>query len=372
MTGSGKTRRGTGWAALVLAGLAWLAAPAAHAVESVVNVYNWGNSIGKRTIADFEKATGIKVVYQEFDSNETLQVKLLSGNAGYDVVVPSDSFWARQVRVGLFRKIDKTRLSNVKLLDPAFMRILANEDPGNQYGLPWSWGTDGLGLNVEKVRAALGPDVALDTWALLFDPAQAAKLKQCGISMLDAPADVFGSALIYLKKDPNSTDPADYEAAYELLARVRPYIRQFNSSSYINDLAGGDICVALGWSGDVNAARIAAVNARAPYRIAYSIPKEGSILWFDMLAIPKDAPHPDAAHAFIDFVLSEQQSANLTNDTSFPSAVPSSRKWVRAGVMADPAVFPSADTIQRLRLNKPIPPDLMRLMNRLWTKLKRG
>nr|WP_323122755.1 polyamine ABC transporter substrate-binding protein [Burkholderia alba] len=345
---------------------------AASAADSVVHVYNWGNSIGKTTIADFEKATGIKVVYQEFDANETLQAKLLSGNAGYDVVVPSDIFWARQLQAGIFQKLDKSKLPNRALLDPAIMTILAADDPGNQFGVPWAWGTDGLGLNVEKVKAALGAEAPLDSWALLFDPEYARKLKGCGISMLDSPADAFGVALIYLKKDPNTASPADYQAAYELLKRVRPYITQFNSSGYVNDLAGGDICVALGWSGDVNAARLAAANARKPYRIAYTIPREGSVLWFDMLAIPKDAPHPDAAHAFIDFVLSAPQSANLTNDTFYPTAVPSAKQRVRAEVTADPAVFPPSDALRRLSLSKPIPADLTRLMNRLWTKLKSG
>jgi putrescine transport system substrate-binding protein len=357
-------------AALAFAGVTWHGMPSAQAADQVVNVYNWGNSIGKDTVANFEKATGIKVVYQEFDSNETLQAKLLSGTSGYDIVVPSDIFWARQLQAGIFQKIDKTKLPNYALLDPDIMKILAKDDPGNQYGIPWTWGTDGLGINVEKVKAALGNDAPLTSWSLLFDPKYAQKLKGCGISVLDSAVDTFGMALIYLKKDPNTSNPADYQAAYELLKSVRPYITQFNSSSYINDLAGNDICLALGWSGDINSARIAAASAKRSYHIKYVIPDEGSALWFDMMAIPKDAPHPDAALKFANFVLSEKESANLTNDTSYPSAVPSSKPLVRADVTADPAVFPSSEVIHKLSLSKPIPPDLMRLMNRLWAKLK--
>ncbi len=357
-------------AALVLGALACHGVPPAHAADQVVNVYNWGNSIGKETVANFEKATGIKVVYQEFDSNETLQAKLLSGTSGYDVVVPSDIFWARQLQAGIYQKIDKSKLPNYSLLDPEIMKILSKDDPGNQTGIPWTWGTDGLGMNVEKVKAALGNDAPLNSWSLLFDPKYAQKLKGCGISVLDSPVDVFGMAFVYMKKDPNTTSPADYQAAYELLKTVRPYITQFNSSSYINDLAGGDVCLALGWSGDVNSARIAAADAHKSYHIKYVIPEEGSALWFDMMAIPKDAPHADAALKFINFVLSEKESANLTNDTSYPSAVSSSKPLVRAAVTSDPAVFPPPEVLHKLSLSKPIPADLTRLMTRLWAKLK--
>ena len=362
----------TACAALALGGLASYGTPGAHAADQVVNVYNWGNSIGKDTVANFEKATGIKVVYQEFDSNETLQAKLLSGNSGYDVVVPSDIFWARQLQAGIFQKIDKSKLPNYGLLDPASMKLLARDDPGNQYGIPWSWGTDGLGMNVEKVKAALGNAAPLDSWALLFDPKYAQKLKGCGVSVLDSPVDAFGMALIYLKKDPSSTNPADYEAAYQLLKSVRPYITQFNSSSYINDLAGGDICLALGWSGDVNAARLAAESAHKPYHVKYVIPSESTAIWFDMMAIPKDAPHPDAALQFINYVLTARESANLTNDTSYPSSVPAAKPLIRPEVIADPAVFPPPEVFGKLIPNKPVPPEIMRLQNRLWAKLKNG
>jgi putrescine transport system substrate-binding protein len=359
-------------AALALAGLAWQTMPSAKAEDQVVNVYNWGNSIGKDTIANFEKATGIKVEYQEFDSNDTLQAKLLSGNSGYDVVVPSDMYWARQIQAGIFQKIDKSKIPNYGLLDPTIMKILMQEDPGNQHGIPWSWGSDGLGINVEKVKAALGNDVPLDSWALLFDPKYAQKLKSCGISLLDSPVDVFGMALVYLKKDPNTVNPKDYQDAYELLKGIRPYITQFNSASYINDLAGGDICIALGWSGDVNSARLAAVSAKKSYHIKYVIPNEGAAMWFDMMAIPKDAPHAGNAMKFINFVISTQEAANLTNYTSYPTAVPAAKALVRPDVLADPAVFPSPEFYHKMFVSKPMPQDLTRLLNRLWAKLKVG
>lgn len=370
VSGKSVNRLRSACAALAAAGLAWCGLPAAQAAEQVVNVYNWGNSIGKSTVANFEKATGIKVVYQEFDSNETLQAKLLSGNSGYDVVVPSDIFWARQVRANIFQKIDKSKLPNYGLLDPASLKLLQRDDPGNQFGIPWLWGTDGLGLNVEKVKAALGNDAPLNSWALLFDPKYAQKLKSCGISVLDSPVDAFGTALIYLKKDPTTTNPADYQAAYELLRTVRPYITQFNSTSYINDLAGGDICLALGWSGDVNAARLAAESAHKAYHIKYVIPVESTAIWFNMIAIPKDAPHPEAALKFIDYVLSAKEAANLTNDTSYPTAIPSAKPLIRPEVKADPAVFPPPAVYAKLIANKPVPPEIMRLQNRLWAKLK--
>ncbi|CAE6755910.1 polyamine ABC transporter substrate-binding protein [Paraburkholderia haematera] len=357
-------------AALALGGVASLGIPSAHAEDQVVNVYNWGNSIGKDTVANFEKATGIKVVYQEFDSNETLQAKLLSGSSGYDVVVPSDIFWARQLQAGIFQKIDAGKVANFSKLDPQILKLLAADDPGNRYGVPWSWGTDGLGINVEKVKAALGNDAPLNSWSLLFDPHNAQKLKSCGISMIDSPVDAFGIALLYLKKDPNSNNPADYQQAYELLKTIRPYITQFNSNSYINDLAGGDICLAFGWSGDVNSARLAAEGAHKPYHVKYVIPDGGTAIWFDMMAIPKDAPHPEAALKWINFVLSEKESANLTNDTSYPSAVPSSQHLVNPNVLADPAVFPPPEVYRRLIVGKPMPAELQRLQNRLWAKLK--
>jgi putrescine transport system substrate-binding protein len=347
-----------------------LLSAAAHADPAVVNVYNWGNSIGKDTVANFENATGIHVVYQEFDSNETLQAKLLSGSSGYDVVVPSDAFWAKQLAAGIYQPLDKTKLPNYALLDPKLMALLAADDPGHQYGVPWSWGTDGFGINVEKVQAALGKDAKLDGLDLLFDPKNAAKLKSCGISLIDSPRDVFGSVLLYMKRDPNSANPKDYQDAMTVLKGIRPYIAQFSTGSYIGDLANGDICLALGWSGDVNTARRSALDAHRAYHIKYILPNEGGPIWFDVMAVPKDAPHPDAALKWVNFVLSEQESANLTNDTSYPTAVASASKLVHADVLADPAVFPSPADFNKLFAVKPLPTEINRLVTRLWQQYK--
>ncbi|WP_321813938.1 polyamine ABC transporter substrate-binding protein [Paraburkholderia sp. J69-2] len=342
----------------------------AQADQPSVNVYNWGNSIGKATVANFEKATGVKVVYQEFDSNETLQAKLLSGSAGYDVVVPSDAFWAKQLQAGIYQPLDKSKLPNYSLLDPKLMALLQADDPGNRYGIPWTWGTDGLGINVERVQAALGKDVKLDSLDLLFDPKNAEKLKSCGISMIDSPRDVFGTVLLYMKRNPNTTNPQDYQDALALLKTIRPYVAQFSTGSYIGDLAGGDICIALGWSGDVNTARRAALDGHRSFHIRYILPKEGSPIWFDVMAVPKDAPHPEVALKWINFAISTEESANLTNDTSYPSAVPGASKLLAADVLADPAVFPQPDQFKKLFTVKPVPAEVTRLVTRLWQQYK--
>ncbi|SCK24300.1 polyamine ABC transporter substrate-binding protein [Vogesella sp. LIG4] len=357
--------------AMAVCSLLLLGMPQANADDKVVNVYNWGNAIGKETVANFEKATGIKVVYQEFDSNDTLQAKLLSGHSQYDVVVPSDLYWARQLKAGLFQKLDSGKLPNTGHLDPKIMAYLKRDDPSMRYGVPWSWGTDGLGINVEKVTAALGHAPQSD-WELFFNPQNLQKLKGCGVSMLDSPLDGFGMALQYLKKDPNSSNPQDYQDAYKLLKSIRPYITQFNSSGYINDLAEGDVCIAFGWSGDVNTARLAALGAHKKYHIKYLLPDSGTAIWFDMLAIPKDAPHPDAAHKFINFVLSDKESASLTNDTSYPTAIPAARAFIHPDVLADPAVFPPSEAYKNFITGIPLSNELQRLENRLWNALKTG
>ncbi|TKC87933.1 extracellular solute-binding protein [Trinickia terrae] len=347
-----------------------LGKPAGALAGESVSVYNWGNSVGHDTVANFQHETSIKVHYDEFDSNDTLQAKLLAGSSGYDVVVPSDAYWAKQVQAGVYQKLDKSKIPNFAHLDPALMKLLDRDDPGHDYGIPWSWGTDGIGMNLQRVRAALGADAPLDSLALLFDPKYAAKLQKCGISLIDAPMDVFGMALIYLKKNPFSTNPADYRAAYALLKSVRSYIGQFNSGSYIGDLANGDICIALGWSGDVNTSRVTALDAKRAYEIRYVIPKEGSVVWFDMMAVPKDAPNPDAALKFINFVLSDRESANLTNDTYYPSAIPGARPMIRADVLKESTVYPGPEQLRTLTPIVPLPVEIMRLETHLWQQLK--
>jgi len=346
------------------------AASGAHAEQAYVNVYNWGNSIAHDTNANFEKLTGIKVRYSEFDSNDTLQAKLLTGSSGYDVVVPSDVYFGRQLQAGIFRRLDKSKIPNLSKLDPNLMRILAGADPGNQYGIPMNWGTDGIGINVKKVRSVLGKDMPVNTWEMLYNPKYMSLLSKCGVSVLDSPVDIFGMGLYYLKKNPLSTNATDYQEVYKLLKTIRPYIGQFNSGSYPNDLAGGDICMAFGYSGDVNTARMAAKAAKNGIDIQYIVPKEGTVIWFDVMAVPKSSPNPDAAMRWINHVISEKEAAALTNETFYPTAVTGSKKLVAEDVLSDPAVYPSAEMFKHMFTVRPLPPDIMRLETRLWQELK--
>src|SRR5688572_13317943 len=275
---------------------------AAAPEEKAVNVLNWSDYIADTTVADFEQATGIKVTYDVFDSNEVLETKLLAGRSGYDIVVPTAPFLERQIKAGVFLPLDKSKLPNLKNMDPDLMQRVAAHDPGNQYSLIYLWGTIGLGYNPEQVKRALGTDT-IDSWAILLDPQNARKLAKCGIAILDAPTDVYGSVAIYKGLDPNSEKPEDLKVVEDALAAVRPYIRYFHSSSYINDLAAGEICLALGWSGDVLQARDRGAAAAKPVTGRYAVPKAGAINYFDMLAIPADAPHPDNAHAFLNYMM---------------------------------------------------------------------
>jgi putrescine transport system substrate-binding protein len=286
-------------ASVASAVLAAFGAGAASAQERVVNVYNWSDYIDESVLADFTKETGIKVVYDVFDSNDLLETKLLAGGSGYDVVVPTGPFLARQIQAGVFQKLDKAKLPNLKNMWPDIMDRLAKYDPGNEYAVNYMWGTTGIGYNVDKVKAALG-DVPVDSWDIIFKPENAEKLKGCGIHMLDASDETFAIALNYLGKNPDSKDAADLEAAGEAYMKIRPYILSFNSSAYIDALANGDICVAVGWSGDILQAQARAAEAKNGVNVNYVIPKEGTYMWFDNLAIPADAKHVEEAHAFID------------------------------------------------------------------------
>ncbi len=357
---------------LALAGLCAAAVSPVFAADTVLNVYNWSDYIAKDTIPGFEKETGIKVKYDVYDGDDTLQAKLLTGKAGYDIVVPTSNYAAKQIQAGIYMKLDKSKLPNLKYLDPTLMAQVAGADPGNQYLVPWAYGTDGLGYNVTKVKAILGKDVDLANWDILMKPENAAKLKSCGISMLDQANDVFAMALHYIGKDPNSTNPADYQAAYDALKKIRPYIGQFNSSGYINDLAGGDICIAFGWSGDVTIAKARAKEAGKSYEIQYFIPKGGAPVWFDTMAIPKDAPHPEAALKWINYIETPQVHAEITNQVFYPNANMEARKFVKPDVANDPVVFPPPEVAKTLFLLKPLPSEIMRLENRLWAQYKSG
>ncbi|WGS50586.1 polyamine ABC transporter substrate-binding protein [Paraburkholderia sp. D15] len=345
---------------------------AAETAPKELNVYNWSDYIAKDTIPDFEKQSGIHVKYDNYDSDDTLQAKLLAGSSGFDIVVPSSMYMARQIQAGMLLKLDKSQLPNLKNLDPTLMKMIADADPGAQYGVPWAYGTDGIGYNVQEVKKALGDNAPVDSWALVFDPANVSKLKSCGVSFLDQATDAFASALQYLHKDPNSSNPADYQAAFELLKKVRPYITQFNSSGYINDLANNDVCVAIGWSGDVGIARRRAADAKRKYEIRFSNVKEGGLLWFDVMVIPKDAPHPEAALKWINYIEDPKVNAAITNEVFYPTANRAARPFVAPVVAQDPSVYPGDEVLSRMTLIKPVPIEIVRLENRLWAQLKAG
>jgi putrescine transport system substrate-binding protein len=361
-----------GAALLAAAGITGLSATPAHAADTELNVYNWSDYIAKDTIPDFEKQTGIHVKYDNYDSDDTLQAKLLAGSSGYDVVVPTSNYMAKQIQAGVYQKLDKAQIPNLKNLDPTLMKLITDADPGNQYGVPWAYGTDGIGYNVQAVQKVLGANAPVDSWALVFDPANLSKLKSCGVSFLDQAVDVFAATLQYMHKDPNSTNPGDYQAAYEVLKKVRPYITQFNSSGYINDLANNDVCVVVGWSGDVGIARRRTQEAKRSYEIKFSNVKEGGLLWFDVMVVPKDAPHPEAAMKWINFISDAKNNAAITNEVFYPTANRAARQFVTPAVAQDQTVYPADDVIAKMTLMKPMPTEILRLENRLWAQLKTG
>ncbi|MGN6231629.1 MAG: polyamine ABC transporter substrate-binding protein [Trinickia sp.] len=357
-----------GLAALVLCAAPW----AASAKDTQLNVYNWSDYIAKDTIPNFEKQSGVKVRYDNYDSDDTLQAKLLTGNSGYDIVVPTSNYAGKQIAAGIFTPLDKSKLPNLKHLDPQLMSLVAGADPGNKYVVPWAWGTTGLGYNVTKVQQILGKNAALDSWDILFKPENISKLKACGVSVLDAPDQFFAAALHYIGKDPVSTNPADYKAALEMMKKIRPYITQFNSSGYINDMVGGDICFAYGWSGDVVIAKHRALEAKKPYKIEYYIPKGGAPVWFDVMAIPKDASHKEAALQWINYIETPKVNAAITDAVYYPTANADAKQYVDPKIANDPAVYPPADVVKTLFLLKPLPPEIQRLQTRLWTEFKTG
>jgi putrescine transport system substrate-binding protein len=339
--------------------------------EKVVSVLNWSDYIGDTTIADFEAKTGIKVTYDVFDSNEVLETKLLAGRSGYDVVVPTAPFLERQIKAGVFLPLDKSKLPNLLKMDPEIMKRVAAHDPGNQHAITYLWGTVGLGYNPDQVKRALGTGT-IDSWAAILDPANAARLAKCGITMLDSPTDVYGSVAIYKGLDPNSERPEDLKVVEEALMAVRRYVRYFHSSSYINDLASGEICVALGWSGDMLQARDRGAAAAKPVTVRYAIPKEGAINYFDMLAIPADAPHPGNAHAFLDFLMEPDVIAKVTNKTHFANGNAASLPYVEESIKNDPGIYPDAEVRARLHPDLVESQQFSRDLNRAWTRIRSG
>lgn len=355
----------------VLLGTALSLSVSAVASADTVHVYNWSDYIGEQTLDDFREQYGIRVVYDVFDSNETLEGKLLAGRSGYDVVVPSDHFLARQVQAGVFQKLDRSKLPNWGNLEEHLMKQIAVNDPGNQYAVPYLWGTNGIGYNVDKVKEVLGVDV-IDSWAVLFEPENMEKLSTCGVAFLDAADEMLPAALNYMGLDPNSTNAKDYDAVVEKLSKIRPYVTYFHSSKYVTDLANGDICVAAGFSGDVLQAADRAEEAGNGVNIAYSIPKEGGNLWFDVLAIPADAGNVDEAHAFINYLLEPEVIAGISDYVGYANPNKYADELMDEEVRNDPGVYPAQEVLDNLFISKPLPASAQRVKTRAWTRFKSG
>ena len=351
--------------------LAAVAAASSAAEEKVLNVYNWSDYIAEDTIANFEERTGIKVNYDVFDSNEVLEAKLLAGGTGYDVVVPSATFMERQIQAGVFRKLDKSKLGNWGNLDKGILERVAGHDPGNDHGVPYMWGTTGFAYNIKEIKKRM-PDAPTNSWDMLFKPDVVKNFADCGVTLLDAPTEVVSAAMNYLGLDPNSQSEKDLKAAEELLLKARPHIRYFHSSQNINDLANGEICLAMGWSGDMFIARDRAAEAEQGIEIEYVIPKEGAVIWFDMMAIPADAPHPDNAHKWIDYILEAKVAAAISNYVWYANPNAAATEFVDGEVKGDPAIYPPADVMSKLFPGKANTPKFTRLLTRTWTRIKSG
>jgi putrescine transport system substrate-binding protein len=344
--------------------------------ERVVNVYNWSDYIDPTTLEDFTKETGIKIVYDTFDSNEVLETKLLAGKSGYDVVVPSASFLQRQIQAGVYRKLDKSKLPNLKYAWPVVTARLATYDPGNEHAVNYMWGTTGIGYNVTKAKELLGGQ-PLDSWNIVFKPELLSKFRDCGINMLDAPEELIPSALNYLGLDPDSKRPEDIEKTSALLEKIRPYIKKFNSSEYINSLAAGEICLTVGWSGDVFQAKKRALEAaestkKKAVEVDYALPKEGTLMWFDSFAIPKDAEHAEEAHAFINFMLRPEIAARNSNAMAYANGNLESQKLIDKEVLNNPSVYPPPEVLAKLYTVTSNPQYVQRVITRVWTKFKTG
>ena len=356
---------------LTLVSAAALCAASSLSAEEV-RVYNWSDYIDESLLEKFETETGIKLIYDVFDSNEVLETKLLAGGSGYDVVVPSATFLQRQIAAGAFQKLDVGQLPNHGNLWNVIQERTDQYDPSGAYSVNYMWGTTGIGYNIGKVTVVLGEDAPLDSWDLVFDPANMEKLAECGVHFLDAPTEMIPAALNYIGEDPDSHDPdviAKAEAVYDA---VRPYIQKFHSSEYINALANGDICVAVGWSGDVFLAQFRAAEAENGHEIDYSIPTQGAQMWFDQMAIPADAPNPEAAHKFINFILNAQNAAAATNYVWYASGNLAAQEFIDQEILEYPAVYPDAATLDKLFITTPYPAKVQRVATRLWTKIKSG
>jgi putrescine transport system substrate-binding protein len=364
------------WAAalgiLAAAALAPGAAPVRAEDKGALNIYNWNDYIDPKTVERFTAETGIKVRYDVYDTNETLDAKLRAGHSGYDLVVPTASpFLAKQIPADLYRPLDRSKLKNYGNLDPALMKQLARYDPGNRHAIPWMWGTTGLGYNVEKT-AQLIPNAPANSLRLLLDPAVVSKLKDCGVELLDSPTDVFPAVLAYLGRDPDSHSDEDLEAATKALVAIRPYVRKWHSSAYINDLANGDACLAFGFSGDIIQASKRAEDAKKPYKVNYAIPAEGAQIWIDTWVMPADGPHAAAAYKFLDFVLRPDIAALNSNFIGYANAVPASKSALDPAVRDDPTIYPPDEIRERFYTVSPPDRAYERKRTRAWTRVTTG
>jgi putrescine transport system substrate-binding protein len=349
-----------------------LAVGATAALAEEVRVYNWSDYIDEELLSKFEAETGIKLIYDVFDSNEVLETKMLAGGSGYDVVVPTGTFLQRQIQAGAFQKLDTSKLSNLGNMWDVIEQRTAQYDPGNAYSINYMWGSTGLGVNVGKVREILGEDAPINSMDLILKPENMEKLADCGVHFLDAPTEIIPLTLKYLGEDPDSHDKDVIAKVEPVLMSVRPYIQKFHSSEYINALANGDICVAVGWSGDVLQARDRAAEAENGVEIEYHAFKEGSLMWFDQMAIPVDAPNPDAAHKFLDFIMDARNMAAASNYVYYANGNKASQEFLEEDVIGDPAIYPDEETMSNLYTTTPYPAKTQRAVTRLWTKIKSG
>jgi putrescine transport system substrate-binding protein len=358
-------------AALLLATAALVGCGAGHkGVEPrVVNIYNWADYIGKDTLAKFESRTGIKVVYDTYDADETLEAKMMAGDSGYDVVSTSTDFFSRQIKAGIYQKLDRSKLPNWNNLDPKVLEVEAGADPGNQYAMPYLRHVNGFAYNVDMIKARM-PDAPLDSLDMIFKPQIIARFADCGVSFLDQAEDVLQLALNYLHLDPNSANPEDYKRAEKLLLAVRPYIRAFDSSEYMNGLGNKEFCISMSWSGDYAAARARARAAGVEVNLAFTVPKEGANASFDALLIPVDAPHPDAAHHFLNYILEPRVIADITNEIHYGNDNLASTPYVDPKILNDPAIYPTPEMSARLYESAEVNPALERIRTRTWTRIK--
>ncbi|MEZ5752804.1 MAG: polyamine ABC transporter substrate-binding protein [Paracoccaceae bacterium] len=353
--------------------LAALAATTGAAqAQQVVNVYNWSDYIAEDTIERFTAETGIQVNYDVYDSNDTLEARMLAGSSGFDVVVPTGDYLQRQISAGVYQPLNRDLLPNLANMDSQLMQLAEAFDEGNAHSVIYLWGTTGIGYNAAAVAERMGADYVVNSWDIVFNPEIASKFADCGIAWLDAHTEILPPALRYIGRNPVTTDEADFEAAAAMLEQVRGTVRYFHSSQYISDLANGEICLAIGWSGDVLQAAARAEEAGNGIEVGYAIPSEGAHLWFDLMAIPADAPHPEAAHAFINFMMDAQIAANNTNYVAYPNANAASTPLIDAEILNDPTIYPSEETKAGMWTLRPYDSRTDRMVTRLWTRIRTG